>query len=302
MNLQLFYQGIAPVEKEIEIRQNEPMSVHTTFQVGGPAEVFALPHTERALAAVLKAARVAQAELTVIGRGSNLLVRDEGVRGVVVCTCALNGIRVEGDCITAFAGATMAQLAQTALRVGLTGAEFAAGIPGTVGGGAFMNAGAYDGEMKNIVTRTIYLDENGRLGSLQGEENAFGYRTSAYKSHPERTIVSVQMELKQGDPAQIRAKMEDFAARRREKQPLSYPSAGSTFKRPTGYFAGQLIENAGLKGFTVGGAQVSEKHAGFVINCGGATCADLMALIAEVQRRVKENSGVELECEIRLIG
>ena len=196
----------------------------------------------------------------------------------------------------------MAQLAQAALHAGLTGAEFAAGIPGTVGGGVFMNAGAYDGEMSGIVTRSVYMDENGGSCALSGAEQAFGYRTSIYKQHPEWVIIEAECLLKPGDPAEIRAKMDDFARRRREKQPLNFPSAGSTFKRPEGYFAGRLIEGAGLKGASVGGAQVSEKHAGFVINHGGATCADVTALIEHIQKTVFDRFGVHLECEVRTIG
>ncbi len=329
--------------------EHEPMYRHTTFQIGGPAEVFVQPRNLGAFMTALQAARESGLPLTVIGRGSNLLVRDEGVPGVVLCTCGMNGVRVEGRRVIAEAGATMAQLAQAALHAGLTGAEFAAGIPGTVGGGVFMNAGAYDGEMSGIVTRSVYMDEDGGSRALSGAEQAFGYRTSIYKQHPEWVIIeaecllkpgdrSVYMDedggsralsgaeqafgyrtsiykqhpewviieaeclLKPGDPAEIRAKMDDFARRRREKQPLNFPSAGSTFKRPEGYFAGRLIEGAGLKGASVGGAQVSEKHAGFVINHGGATCADVTALIEHIQKTVFDRFGVHLECEVRTIG
>lgn len=298
----LFLEKTQAYKKELGLVEHEPMYRHTTFQIGGPAEVFVQPRNLGAFMTALQVARESGLPLTVIGRGSNLLVRDEGVPGVVLCTCGMNGVRVEGRRVIAEAGATMAQLAQAALHAGLTGAEFAAGIPGTVGGGVFMNAGAYDGEMSGIVTRSVYMDENGGSCALSGAEQAFGYRTSIYKQHPEWVIIEAECLLKPGDPAEIRAKMDDFARRRREKQPLNFPSAGSTFKRPEGYFAGRLIEGAGLKGASVGGAQVSEKHAGFVINHGGATCADVTALIEHIQKTVFDRFGVHLECEVRTIG
>ena len=302
MGYRLFLEKTQAFKKELGLVEHEPMYRHTTFQIGGPAEVFVQPRNLGAFMTALQVARESGLPLTVIGRGSNLLVRDEGVPGVVLCTCGMNGVRVEGRRVIAEAGATMAQLAQAALHAGLTGAEFAAGIPGTVGGGVFMNAGAYDGEMSGIVTRSVYMDENGGSCALSGAEQAFGYRTSIYKQHPEWVIIEAECLLKPGDPAEIRAKMDDFARRRREKQPLNFPSAGSTFKRPEGYFAGRLIEGAGLKGASVGGAQVSEKHAGFVINHGGATCADVTALIEHIQKTVFDRFGVHLECEVRTIG
>ena len=302
MGYRLFLEKTQAFKKELGLVEHEPMYRHTTFQIGGPAEVFVQPRNLGAFITALQAARESGLPLTVIGRGSNLLVRDEGVPGVVLCTCGMNGVRVEGRRVIAEAGATMAQLAQAALHAGLTGAEFAAGIPGTVGGGVFMNAGAYDGEMSGIVTRSVYMDEDGGSRALSGAEQAFGYRTSIYKQHPEWVIIEAECLLKPGDPAEIRAKMDDFARRRREKQPLNFPSAGSTFKRPEGYFAGRLIEGAGLKGASVGGAQVSEKHAGFVINHGGATCADVTALIEHIQKTVFDRFGVHLECEVRTIG
>lgn len=302
MGYRLFLEKTQAFKKELGLVEHEPMYRHTTFQIGGPAEVFVQPRNLGAFMTALQAARESGLPLTVIGRGSNLLVRDEGVPGVVLCTCGMNGVRVEGCRVIAEAGATMAQLAQAALHAGLTGAEFAAGIPGTVGGGVFMNAGAYDGEMSGIVTRSVYMDEDGGSRALSGAEQAFGYRTSIYKQHPEWVIIEAECLLKPGDPAEIRAKMDDFAHRRREKQPLNFPSAGSTFKRPEGYFAGRLIEGAGLKGASVGGAQVSEKHAGFVINHGGATCADVTALIEHIQKTVFDRFGVHLECEVRTIG
>ena len=302
MEYRLFLEKIEPVRGELDLREGEPMSRHTTFQIGGPAGVFVQPRNLGAFMTVLQAARESGLPLTVIGRGSNLLVRDEGVEGVALCTCGLNGVRVTGSRIVAEAGATMAQLAQAALHAGLTGAEFAAGIPGTVGGGVFMNAGAYGGQIADLTVRSVFIDGEGKSRALTGAEHAFGYRASVYRKHPDWVILETEFALKPGNPAEIRAKMDDFARRRREKQPLNYPSAGSTFKRPEGYFAGQLIEQAGLKGASSGGAQVSEKHAGFIINQGGATSADVMALIARIQDTVREKFGVQLECEVRVIG
>lgn len=302
MNLEKFSEALLSLGKDIEIRKNEPMAQHTTFQIGGPADVFLLPHTAQAFAESIRMARVCAVPLIRIGRGSNLLVGDQGIRGAVVSTCALNGVRVHGDQVIAEAGATLAQVAQAALRAELSGLEFAAGIPGTVGGGVFMNAGAYGGQMSDVVTRTLYMDRSGHTHLLCGEEHKFGYRTSVFGANEDWTVIGVEMRLQKGEAKQIKEKMDDFAARRREKQPLNYPSAGSTFKRPEGHFAGQLIEQAGMKGAVVGGAQVSAKHAGFIVNCGGATCADVEALIAKVQQAVLQNSGVHLECEVRRLG
>lgn len=298
-----FFDKIASVSGEIGLIEGEPMKNHTTFQIGGPAEVFVQPRSLSAFALTLAAARDAGLPLTVIGRGSNLLVSDAGVSGIVLCTCGINAVRVDGSHIYAQAGATLAQVARAALHAGLTGAEFAAGIPGTVGGGLFMNAGAYGGQMADLIVRSVYIDENCASRVLDGTAaHAFGYRTSIYKQHPDWVAMEAEFALEPGDPAEIRAAMDDYARRRREKQPLNYPSAGSTFKRPEGYFAGKLIEDAGLKGASVGGAQVSEKHAGFVINQGNATCADVSALIEKIQKTVYGKFGVHLECEVRRIG
>lgn len=292
---------LAPFAETIAILENEPMSRHTTFRIGGPARYFIslTPHTP--VGELLAALRETGEPVTVIGRGSNLLVRDEGIPGVVVCTTGLSGLRVSGNRIEVQSGASLAQAAAAALANGLTGAEFAAGIPGSLGGAVFMNAGAYDGQMADIVTASAYVLPDGSDGRVQGAEHAFGYRESAYQRYPERLITAVTLELYPGDPEAIRAKMDDFAARRRDKQPLEYPSAGSTFKRPEGYFAGKLIEECGLKGFAIGGAQVSEKHAGFLINRGGATADEMRRLIETVQARVRESFGVELECEVRIL-
>lgn len=302
MNSSKFLEKTAHTAHELGLRKDEPLRLHTTFQIGGAAEFFVQPRNLGAFMTALQTARESGLPLTVIGRGSNLLVKDTGIRGVVLCTCGMNGVRVEGNRVIAEAGATMKQMAFAALHAGLTGAEFAAGIPGTVGGGVFMNAGAYGGQMENIATRSVFVDGEGASRILTGGEHQFAYRMSAYKQHPDWVIIEAELALEKGDPAAIRAKMDDFAKRRREKQPLNFPSAGSVFKRPEGFFAGQLIEEAGLKGVSIGGAQVSEKHAGFIINHGGATCADVTNLIAHVQKTVLERFGIPLECEVRTIG
>ena len=288
---------------DIDILKDEPMRRHTTFAIGGPADLFIQPKTRRELVGALSVLRERGIPFLLLGNGSNMLVADAGIRGAVVCTTELDEVRIgeDGYTLTAEAGALLGRVARRAQRAGLTGAEFAGGIPGSVGGAVFMNAGAYDGQMAGIVEKTEYLDGEGEMHTLVGEKHCFGYRTSAFRTHPEWTVVRTTMRLQPGDPAAILDKMNDLAQRRRDKQPLNFPSAGSTFKRPEGYFAGRLIEDAGLKGMTVGGAQVSEKHAGFLINRGGATCDDMLRLIELVQQRVREQFGVELECEVRIV-
>lgn len=287
---------------EIEIVAQEPMSRHTTFAIGGPADLFVVPKTTEQLAGALKVLRSCGVPLLLLGNGSNMLVSDAGYRGAVICTTEMDDVRAEEDgTLVAQAGALLGRVARRAQRAGLTGAEFSGGIPGSVGGAVFMNAGAYDGQMSGIVEKTEYLDGEGNLHTLTGEEHCFGYRNSAFRTHPDWTVVRTTMRLQPGDPAAILDKMNDFAQRRRDKQPLNFPSAGSTFKRPEGYFAGRLIEDAGLKGVSVGAAQVSEKHAGFLINRGGATCDEMLRLIELVQQRVHEKFGVDLECEVRIV-
>ncbi|RKJ83171.1 UDP-N-acetylmuramate dehydrogenase [Butyricicoccus sp. 1XD8-22] len=293
--------AVKPFLDTIEVLENELMSRHTTFRIGGPARYFIHLTPDTPLPELLDALHGTGERVTILGRGSNLLVRDEGIPGVVVCMLGRSRVCVEGTHVSAQSGATLAQIAAAALANGLAGAEFAAGIPGSVGGAVFMNAGAYDGSMSDIATESQYALPDGTVGTLHGAEHGFAYRESAYKLAPERVILSAELELRQGDPMKIRAKMDDLAARRRDKQPLEFPSAGSTFKRPSGYFAGKLIEDCGLKGFSVGGAQVSEKHAGFLINRGGATADDMRRLIEEVQARVLSAFGVVLECEVQFL-
>ena len=288
---------------EIDILVNEPMRRHTTFSIGGPADLFILPKTRKELIGALDVLRAQGVPMLLLGNGSNILVSDEGVRGAVVCTADVDEVRVGEDdnTLTAEAGALLSRIARRAQRAGLTGAEFAGGIPGSLGGAVFMNAGAYDGQMAGIVETTEYLDAEGNLHTLRGEEHGFGYRRSIFRDHPDWTVIRSVLRLQPGDSAAILDKMNDFAQRRRNKQPLNFPSAGSTFKRPEGHFAGQLIEQAGLKGVSVGAAQVSEKHAGFLINRGGATFADMAELIRQVRQRVLEETGVTLEPEVKIV-
>ncbi len=287
---------------QLDIRKDEPMRYHTTFAIGGPADLFLLPRTAEDLASVLGVLRRRNTPLLLLGNGSNMLVSDEGVRRAVVCTSEIDHVRTaRNNTITADAGALLSRIARKAQRSGLSGIEFAAGIPGSLGGAVFMNAGAYEGQMAGIVEQTTFLDENGEFHELLGEEHGFSYRGSIFKKHPDWTVMRSTLKLEQRDPAEILEKMTILSQLRREKQPLNYPSAGSTFKRPEGYFAGQLIEDAGLKGESVGAAQVSEKHAGFLINRGGASFNDMMSLIEKVQERVFKNSGIRLELEVRVI-
>ena len=284
------------------IRQNEPMKNHTTFRVGGPADIFLTPSAEE-LPAVLSVCREEQMPVTVIGNGSTLLVGDQGIRGVVICIgFGMRGIRVDGEKIFLEAGVTLAAAAQQAAKAGLTGLEFASGIPGTFGGAVVMNAGAYGGEMKDVIVSVRVISEDGEILTLSKEELDLSYRHSVI---PERGYLVIDGELlltREKDPDQITERMEELKKKRIEKQPLEYPSAGSTFKRPEGYFAGKLIMDAGLRGFSVGGAAVSEKHCGFVINKGNATAADICALMDEVTRIVKEKYAVTLEPEVKKVG
>ena len=274
----------------MEVRLKEPMSCHTSFRTGGPADWFIIPDTPEELAAVISVCRRLDASWCVIGNGTNLLAGDLGYRGAIISMERFQKLEICGNRVSAGAGLLLSRLANGACKEGLAGMEFAAGIPGTVGGAVVMNAGAYGGEISRILESVTVLDDGGRLSRRQAEELELGYRTSRFQRTGE-IVLEAEFLLVPGAQDEIRARMEELAKRRKEKQPLEYPSAGSTFKRPEGYFAGQLIEKAGLKGFCLGGAAVSEKHAGFVINKENATSADILALCEEVRRRVKENSG-----------
>ena len=284
-----------------QILEGEPMSRHTTFRVGGPADVLFMPEDGAQVARALEAAKACGAAAYVIGNGSNLIVRDGGVRGLVIALGeGMGAISHAGDVVTAQAGASLARVAAFAQAEGLSGLEFASGIPGTLGGGCAMNAGAYGGQLSDVLIDAEVL-MNGSVRALSVGDMQMGYRTSL----PLReggVVLSARFALKRDDPAAILARMKELNARRRDKQPLSFPSAGSTFKRPEGHFAGALIEGAGLKGTSVGGAQVSPKHAGFIVNTGGATAADILGLIAKVQDAVRARYGVDLETEVRVIG
>ena len=287
---------------ELQVLCDEPMSRYTSFRIGGPAKRMAFPKAAE-LVRLLELAETCGARPLVIGKGSNLLVADEGLDRLVVNTSGMDRMELTGEpnTILAEAGVSLAKLATFACKEGLTGLEFAHGIPGTLGGAVCMNAGAYDGEMKQVITDvTVYFPGEG-VRVLTCEEMDFGYRHSLLSDRPEAVVVSAVMRLQAGEEAVIRGKMQELMGRRKASQPLEYPSAGSTFKRPVGHFAGTLIDQCGLKGLTVGGAQVSTKHAGFVINIGGATCADVTELIRQVQARVMEEKGVWLEPEVRVV-
>ncbi|MBR5379275.1 MAG: UDP-N-acetylmuramate dehydrogenase [Clostridia bacterium] len=297
------YDSFALVLPRERLLRNEPMRLHTSFRVGGPADVMFAPAGEEELSLALKHAKRLGCPSTVIGNGSNLLVKDGGIRGLVIrLGDAFSETRFEGGDVFVSPGQSLARLSQMAMERGLTGLEFASGIPGSVGGAMAMNAGAYQGEMKQVTQGARLMDPvSGQVLSCTEEELCLGYRESRMLKTGE-IVTRVHLRLQPGDKTEILAKMEDFNARRRDKQPLNYPSAGSTFKRPEGKFAGALIEGAGLKGTRVGGAQVSEKHAGFIINAGGATARDILDLIALVQEKVLKDSGVKLETEVRVLG
>lgn len=295
-------QKLKQLLEEEDVVLGEEMKYHTTFRVGGPAHFFVTPKTEEQLQSVLKLCKETDTPWFILGRGSNLLVSDRGFDGVVIhMQKHWNHYHTEENRIFAQAGAMMSAVSQEALRNGLTGFEFASGIPGTIGGGLRMNAGAYGGEMKQVVLSAKVMDSNGTVLELSKDELELGYRTSTIGRNG-YIALSCVIELQPGDPDCIRSTMEEMNAKRRQKQPLEYGSAGSTFKRPDGYFAGKLIQVAGLKGFSIGDAQVSEKHAGFVINRGNAKAADIMKLCKEVSRRVHEQFGVNLEMEVRRLG
>lgn len=284
------------------IRRDEPMDKHTTFRVGGNADFFVEISSVEELSNIIKYLRQTEHPYFILGNGSNLLVSDKGYEGVVLQLGErFAQIEIEGDVLAAKAGALLSQVARTAAGNGLSGLEFASGIPGTIGGAVVMNAGAYDGEMKQVIREVTVMTEEGEILVLDNDTMEFGYRTSIIKNRP-FIVLSAKLKLVPGDVDKIHEKMKDFSERRRSKQPLEYPSAGSTFKRPEGYFAGKLIMDAGLRGFRIGGAQVSEKHCGFIINVGNATAADISELMDEVAEKVKRQFGVTLEPEIIRIG
>ena len=281
---------------------DEPMKQHTTFKIGGPADYFLVPETGEEVGEIIKICRKTDTPYFILGNGSNLLVGDGGYRGAVIQVYRnMSAVTVEGTTITAQAGALLSAVAAAAKNASLTGFEFAGGIPGTVGGAAVMNAGAYGGEMKDVLVEVTVMDAEGKIFAIPAEKLELGYRTSVIKKAG-YIVLETKIRLKEGDQEAIRERMKELTIQRTTKQPLEYPSAGSVFKRPVGYFAGTMIEQCGLKGKTVGGAMVSPKHAGFIVNTGDATCQDVLDLISLIQTTVNEQTGIMLECEIRAIG
>ncbi len=285
---------------EKSILCDEPMRNHTSFKIGGNADFVVLPESVEEVTKVVSALKENGIRYTVMGNGSNLLVDDAGLRGVVIKLARnFSGATVEGNTISADSGILLSKLSNIALENSLTGLEFASGIPGTLGGAVIMNAGAYGGEMKDVVVKTVYLDSNGEIKSVEGADHGFGYRKSMFTSKD--VVLHSTLVLSQGNKDEIKDKMSELNSQRKAKQPLEFPSAGSAFKRPEGYFAGKLIQDAGLKGYKIGGASVSEKHSGFIISDGSATCSDVLALIEHIQKEVFRQFSVELESEIRYI-
>lgn len=300
--MRMLYEELCGLLGETRVKLDEPMKNHTTFRIGGPASFYVTPETAEQIAGVISLCGRHESPYYVLGNGSNLLVSDAGFDGVVIAMDpGFKDIGWDDTCVRAGAGALLSAVARQALERGLTGMEFAAGIPGTVGGALVMNAGAYGGEMKDIVRAVIVQAEDGKVHRLAADELALGYRTSCIPAN-RYIVLEAELELKAGTAEQIRGRMDDFAQQRRTKQPLEYPSAGSTFKRPEGYFAGKLIEDAGLKGFRIGGAQVAEKHSGFVVNRGGATASDVIGLCRHVQDEIERQFDVRLEMEVKTLG
>jgi len=296
------YNELETICSSCAILKDVPMKEHTTMKVGGNADIMIIPESFACIQKIVKLLKSNNTPYMIIGNGSNLIFRDEGYNGVIVkIGKPLSDIEVHDDIIVAMAGASLAQVANKALEHSLTGLEFASGIPGSVGGAVYMNAGAYDGEMGQVVIETLCLDSEGNLVTLKGDEHDFSYRHSILQDD-DLTCLQVKMKLEKGEKDKIQSKMNELNARRREKQPLNYPSAGSIFKRPPGTFAGMLVDNCGLRGTKIGGAQVSDKHCGFIINTGNATASDIISLIQYVQDTVYKNSGIWLEPEVKIVG
>ena len=283
------------------MRERVGMSDYTTFRIGGPADLMVEPQTPEQLEIVWKLTKEHGIPVYILGGGSNMLVADEGLRGAVIRLTGLSGVTAADGTVKAQCGAKLSKLAAVACGAELAGLEFSAGIPGTAGGAVFMNAGAYGGEMSGVVTRTVYLGKDGEYRELNGDEHQFGYRASFFAANPGNLIVETELKLADGNQADIKDKMDELAEKRRAKQPMSKSSAGSVFKRPEGHYAGALVEQCGLKGVFVGGAMVSEKHAGFIVNIGGATCADVLKLIELIQKTVLTKTGILLEPEIKVV-
>ncbi|MDO4490625.1 MAG: UDP-N-acetylmuramate dehydrogenase [Lachnospiraceae bacterium] len=296
------YESLVGITGKENVKRDEPMKNHTTFRIGGNADLFVTPGTKEELQQILQLLNKECVPFFILGNGSNILVSDEGFRGAVIQIGRnYQSIRRKGCTLVVKSGITMARMASFALENSLTGLEFASGIPGTAGGGAIMNAGAYGSEMKDVLKEVLCMNRQGEIFSLKGEEMGLSYRNSRMKKD-DLIVLELILELQEGEQEKIRLRHEELKEARTSKQPLEYPSAGSTFKRPEGMFAGKLIMDAGLKGFQIGGAQVSEKHAGFVINVGGATAADVKALMEHIVKTVQEQFGVTLEPEVLFVG
>lgn len=297
------YEGLEKILDKSNIKYNEPMKKYTTTKVGGPCDCLVEPTTVEEIKEVLKYVKENDIKYYVIGKGSNLLVKDEGYRGVIIkITDKFSDIEVNNEYIKVYSGCSVPKLAQIAKQNELSGLEFACGIPGSVGGGIRMNAGAYGSEMVNVVDRVGYLDEKGKLIEISNEEANFTYRHSMFVEHPEYIIIYAIFKLEKGNIDEISAKMETNMTSRKEKQPLEYPNFGSVFKRPEGYFVGKLVDDSGLKGYKIGGAQVSTKHSGFIVNIDNATCKDVLDLIAYVKETVYEKFNVMLQEEVVILG
>jgi len=284
------------------VKIDEPMKNHTSFKVGGNADIMVIPEDSVQIARIVEICRREGIPFFIMGNGTNIIVSDKGIRGVVIKTCGrFERYTVKDTVIEAESGVLLSKLAEIALEHGLTGLEFASGIPGSLGGAVVMNAGAYDGEMKDVVERTEYIDKDGFIRMLEGDEHRFGYRTSLIQEEG-GIVLRSWLRLKKGNKEDIKALMDDLNERRKSKQPLELPSAGSVFKRPPGCFTGKLIENCGLKGYRIGGAEVSMKHCGFIVNTGGATANDVISLIRYIQDRIKSEYGIELQTEVKIVG
>lgn len=302
LNNQELVKKLTSVLGEERVLIDEPMSNHTSFKIGGPAEILVIPDSIGRLKELVEFFITSNTTYMIMGNGTNLLVSDKGIRGVVVKIFEnFDGYSVSEDILEFEAGMLISKASKIALANSLTGLEFAEGIPGTIGGAVTMNAGAYNGEMAMVVFQTDYIDDNGKIITVTGEEHCFSYRSSIIQKS-KGIVLKTRLKLKKGSAVDIKAAMDDFNFKRRDKQPLEWPSAGSVFKRPQGHFVGKLIDDCGLRGYSIRGAQISDKHSGFIINRGNATCADVLELIKHIQKTVDEKFGVQLEPEIRIVG
>ncbi|WP_265444020.1 UDP-N-acetylmuramate dehydrogenase [Acetivibrio straminisolvens] len=302
MEKELFVGRIKEIVGSENVKLDEPMKNHTSFKVGGPADILVTPVSVLQLSQLMKFCKSENVPVFVMGNGTNLIVKDKGIRGVVIKIYDnLNEFTVKDDIITAYAGVLLSKISMAAYENGLAGLEFASGIPGTLGGAVAMNAGAYGGEMKDVIIETEFMDRDGEIRVIRNDEHQFGYRTSLIQKLS-GIVIKSSMKLKKGNKEEIKALMDDLTKRRQDKQPLEMPSAGSVFKRPEGYFAGKLIEDCGLRGYRIGGAEVSNKHCGFIVNSGNAKAKDILDLIQYIQNTVKMKFGVEMQTEVRIVG